>query len=223
MSLSGRHLDLSSTSVFIDFDGTISVRSVSYHLLERLGLGPWRDVDDLYVSGGIGSRSCMSQEWEAVRHVDEATLRSVAREVPLDAGFEPLVTGLQAAGADVTVVSDGFGFYAEEAAEAMDVPVVTNAVDFTRGSISFPNSDPSCPCALCGTCKPAPIRAARDRGRSTVFIGDGVSDRHAALASDIVYAKHRLATWCDAEGIAYIGYVTLDDVREDLLGAPAPG
>jgi 2-hydroxy-3-keto-5-methylthiopentenyl-1-phosphate phosphatase len=217
VSLSGGPIDLSRASVFIDFDGTISVRSVSFHLLERLGAGAWREVDDRYVRGEIGSRPCMTAEWEAVRHVGETVLRDVAREVPLDDGFRRLVTELLDAGAEVTVVSDGFGFYAEEALVPFRVPVVTNRVDFGDSSISFPNADPSCPCAACGTCKPAPIGAARRRGRTTVFVGDGVSDRYAAAAAERVYAKHRLALWCDNEGVPYVPYRSLDEVREHLV------
>ncbi|HYD08715.1 MAG TPA: HAD-IB family phosphatase [Acidimicrobiales bacterium] len=209
--------DPAQTTVFLDFDGTISARSVSVHLLERHGAAGWREVDDRYIAGEIGSREAMAGEWRALADVDEATLRATAREVPLDPGARPLVRALQAVGADIVVLSDGFGFYVHEAVADLAIPVLTNDVTFD-GRMTHPASDPTCPCAACGTCKAAPLRAARAAGRRTVFIGDGVSDRRAAAEADLVYAKARLASWCEAEGVAFVRYEVLDDVRRHLLG-----
>ena len=109
--------DLANASVFLDFDGTITTRDVGVHLLERLGAPEWRVLGDQYERGEIGSRECIASEWALIRG-DETTLRTVASEVPLDPGFEPLVAELRAAGAEVTVVSDGFGFYVARSVRA---------------------------------------------------------------------------------------------------------
>ncbi len=114
-------------------------------------------------------------------------------EVPLDPGLDPLVGGLLATGAEVSVVSDGFGFYAAAACAHLGIPVLTNAVDWDTGRLEFPNEDRCCACSSCGTCKQAPIKDARHRGRATVLVGDGTSDRKAALLADVVFAKDGLA------------------------------
>src|SRR5207244_7793010 len=119
----------------------------------------------------------------------EHTLRAVAREVPLDPGLGPLVDGLRAAGAEVVVVSDGFGFHLAEALAPFGIEVLTNAVDFATGALEFPHLDRCCPCSTCGMCKQAPIRDARRRGRLALFVGDGVIDRKAALIADRLFAK----------------------------------
>src|SRR4029079_1122866 len=103
-------MDLSTTSVFLDFDGTIATADTGVHLLTRLGAEDWRAVDDEYAAGTIGSREALARQW-AMLPPDEGTLRAVAREVPLDPGLGPLVDGLRSAGAEVLVVSDGFGFH----------------------------------------------------------------------------------------------------------------
>jgi 2-hydroxy-3-keto-5-methylthiopentenyl-1-phosphate phosphatase len=117
----------------------------------------------------------------------------VASEVELDPMFGPLVRDLRAGGAEVTVVSDGFGFYVQDACAPFDVPVLTNTVDFATGRLEFPHEDRCCPCTSCGVCKQAPIKDAHHRGRTTVLVGDGVSDRKAALLADVVFAKDALA------------------------------
>jgi 2-hydroxy-3-keto-5-methylthiopentenyl-1-phosphate phosphatase len=209
-------LDLARTSVFVDFDGTISMRDVGMHVLDRLAAPEWWALHDAYDAGEIGSRECISGQWALVEASEEQA-RAVAREVALDTGFEPLVDGLRGAGAEVTVVSDGFGFYVEEVCDALGVRVLTNTVDFATGELLFPHEDRCCPCSTCGVCKQAPIKDARHRGQSTVLIGDGTSDRKAALLADVVFAKDELATWCSANAVRHVRFGCLDDVRRTLL------
>jgi 2-hydroxy-3-keto-5-methylthiopentenyl-1-phosphate phosphatase len=211
-----RGLDLSRTSVFLDFDGTITTADVGVHVLERTAPAEWRAIDEQFRRGVIDSRECILDEWELVQG-DEVTLRAIAAEVTLDPGVGPLVDALRAAGAELTVVSDGFGFYVEDAVRPFGLDVLANTVDFTTRELLFPNEDRCCPCASCGTCKQAPIKDAHHRGQITMLIGDGASDRKAALLADVVFAKDALASWCSAFGVDYIAFETLDDVHRMLF------
>jgi 2-hydroxy-3-keto-5-methylthiopentenyl-1-phosphate phosphatase len=53
-------------------------------------------------------------------------------------------------------------------------------------------------------------------GALAVFVGDGLSDIHAAGAADLVFAKDSLAVYCDAHGIAYTHYDNLAAIAERL-------
>jgi len=209
-------LDLATTSVFIDFDGTISRNDVGVHLLERLGAPGWQAIDAEYDAGEIGSRVCLLDEWDLLPH-DPDLLRTVAAEVPLDPDLDGLVAGLRDAGAEVSIVSDGFGFYATERCAHLGIPVLTNRVDWAEGRMEFPHEDRCCACSSCGTCKQAPIKDARHRGRATVMVGDGTSDRKATLLADMVFAKGALARWCAASGVEFSSFETLAEVRSVLL------
>ena len=211
--------DLSETSVFFDFDGTISTTDIGVHLLERLAGPGWRELDAAYAAGEIGSRECMAQQWACIpASVTESERRAVAREVPLDAAFGPLVSALRAAGAEVAVVSDGYGFYVRELLAHWDVPVFTNDVDFAANTVVFPYRNDDCAsCAACGTCKPAFLDDARARGRATIFIGDGTSDRHAARAADVVFATGALRKWCATQAIAHAEFRSLADVQAAIF------
>jgi 2-hydroxy-3-keto-5-methylthiopentenyl-1-phosphate phosphatase len=215
-------LDLARTSVFLDFDGTISTEDIGLHLLERFARDGWRDLSEQFARGVIGSRECLLDEWDLLAP-DEGRLRAAAQDVALDTGFAPLVEELGTAGAEVTVVSDGFGFYVDDACRraGVDVPVLTNAVDWETGRLEFPHEDRCCPCTSCGVCKQAPIKDAHRRGRVTVLVGDGTSDRKAALVADVVFAKGALARWCAAAGVAHHAFDSLDQVRTALL-SPNP-
>ncbi len=213
-------IDLTSSSVFLDFDGTVSLADTVVHLLDRMVGDSWHEIEDLYDNGEIGSRECLQRQWALLPTDDEDRLRAVADEVALDAHFEILVDALLDEGAEVSIVSDGFGFIALDAGAAAGIPVVTAAVDWSTGSLTFPNEDPSCPCARCGTCKPAALRRAAARGRRTIFIGDGTSDRLVAPEADLLFATDDLARWCDDNRVPYQPFLSLGEVaaRLGLLG-----
>src|SRR2546423_1266299 len=113
-SVAGIEFDLSRTSVFLDFDGTISTVDVGQHLLSGAASPAWWDLHEQYERGEIESRECLFDQWALVEG-DETTLRALAAEVELDPGFGPLVDALRTAGAELTIVSDGFGFYVHDA------------------------------------------------------------------------------------------------------------
>jgi len=211
-------LDLERTAVFLDFDGTITVDDVGIHLLERTApRDAWWALHQQYERGELESRDCLVEQWDLVEG-DEATLRAIAAEVPVDASFESLVHGLRAAGARVAVVSDGFGFYVPAVCAPLDLDVYTNDVDFASRALVFPYEDRCCPCSSCGVCKQAPIKDARYEGFTTVLVGDGLSDRKAAGLADVVFAKGPLARWCRLGGVPAVEFDTLADVHEALLG-----
>ena len=72
-------LDLSSITVFLDFDGTITLHDSCVHLLNRTAGDLWRSVEDQYVSGAIGSRECLRRQWELIPNRDEPELRRIVR------------------------------------------------------------------------------------------------------------------------------------------------
>ncbi len=212
--------DLARTAVFLDFDGTISTADTCVHLLEQLAPPEWKAVEAQYLAGDLGSRDCLLAEW-AMLDGDEATRRAVAAGVSLDAGLEYLVRMLRTRGADVSIVSDGYGFYLDDQVghlRSLGVEIRSSAVDWDTLELKFPNADDGCPCAACGTCKRMPIEAAAGRGRTTVLVGDGASDRRAAAVADIVFAKDGLARWCAESGIEFVSFACLDDVRLALIG-----
>ncbi len=68
-------------------------------------------------------------------------------------------------------------------------------------------------CPVCGDkCK----RRSLPEGRPLVFVGDGWSDRCAALACDRVFARAGLAAYLAAQGFPFEPYETLHDVAAAL-------
>ena len=114
--------------VVIHFDREAALVDEVEFMVERLGAPEWCE---LRVGG---DRHRLVEAWESVA-ADEATVRAVAAEVPVDPAFRERVEALRAAGDEVVVVSDGFGLVVERACAGLDVEVRTNHIDFTTGRL----------------------------------------------------------------------------------------
>jgi 2-hydroxy-3-keto-5-methylthiopentenyl-1-phosphate phosphatase len=49
-----------------------------------------------------------------------------------------------------------------------------------------------------------------------VFVGDGFSDRAAAHAADLLFAKDKLADYCVESNLPFEPFSTFDDIRAYL-------
>jgi 2-hydroxy-3-keto-5-methylthiopentenyl-1-phosphate phosphatase len=67
------------------------------------------------------------------------------------------------------------------------------------------------------------VRAARDRGRIVIYVGDGLSDKCAASEADVVFAKRDLAAYCDENGVPYTKFEHLDEVAESIASMDLAG
>jgi 2-hydroxy-3-keto-5-methylthiopentenyl-1-phosphate phosphatase len=208
-------MDLARAAVFLDFDGTVTLEDTGVYLLEQLAPDEWLQVEDDYVAGRIGSKECIRREW-AMLPPERARVEATVAEVGIDPGFFPLVAYLRDRGAEVCILSDGFGFRAEEVAAEAGVAVITNAIEWMSWTVVFPNEATDCECAECGACKRAPIRKSRALGRTTVLVGDGASDVKGASVADVIFAKDDLAKWCESNGVAFEPFSSLADVQQRL-------
>ena len=182
---------------------------------DGLGRPAWREIDARWVRGEI-TTSRRAHEQFALIDASQAEFEALVARHHIDPVFPPLVDDLRAQGAEVEIVSDGFDFYVSRmlaAAGLTDLPFTANGLNFRNGEIvlDFPHERPDGPTGA--GWKVDHVRRAQACGRRVAYVGDGFSDLQAAPLADLVFAKSHLATYCDAEGIAYHSFSTLDDVR----------
>ncbi len=112
------------------------------------------------------------------------------------------------------VVSSGFHELIEPVLEREDVEVelLANRLDPRPDGWRVRWRDETV-CPVCGEpCKRATVPA----GGEVVYVGDGYSDRCAALAADRIFARDGLAEYLDARGAAYERFGDLADVARAL-------
>ncbi|MFG1419270.1 HAD-IB family phosphatase [Xanthobacter sp. V0B-10] len=184
----------------LDFDGTVCPTDTTDLIIEAFAEGDWRQIEQDWRDGRIGSRECLSRQVAMLR-ADPGALRKVLAGVKLDPDFPAFVTAAWLRGASVSIVSDGFDRIIVPLllAHGIDLPVTSNRLLPTgadRWTAAFSNLGESC---ANGTCKCAAVPG----NRPVVLVGDGRSDFCLARRADFVLAKGELAAFCAREGIPH--------------------
>lgn len=207
-------------SVLVDFDGTACLHDVGVCLLERFGAPGWEALGEAYDRGEIGLRELIAAEMATLHGTRGEMLAFVLDHCPMDPTFAPFVSWLNEKDVPVTIVSDGSAFHIDPMLAVVGIRgirVVTNdhrfGPDGRHLQMRYPHGHPVC--VGCGTCKMQAVLDAREGG-PVAFVGDGASDRFAALYSDVVFAKGALPRYCEDHGVDYLRWDDFHDVRRAL-------
>jgi 2-hydroxy-3-keto-5-methylthiopentenyl-1-phosphate phosphatase len=210
----------SKVAILCDFDGTVTVEEVSTSLLDEFSGHGWRKADADLLSGKISLRETMEREFRLLRASRKEMERFVGR-VRLRNGFSELVAAAREHGYPLLVVSEGLDFYiaAFLKDKGLKVDFRTNHAVFSSDGIvvEHPFSDESCD--RCGTCKKARLLQFKARGFTTVYVGDGISDRCPARFCDVLFARDGLLEYCRKESIRCFPYEDFIDVLGVLEGS----
>lgn len=202
-----------------DFDGTISPRDIGAAFVRAFspdGAAAREELLADWLAGRMGHRE-LTRRQTALVHSSEADALEFSRGFRIDPQFAPFVREALGREDAVMVVSEGFDFYVRDQltrAGLAELPWAANHVEFVDGAlvVEFPFADPACD--SCGNCKAQHVRRYRALGFHTVLVGDGLSDRHGALAADTVFAKGGLAEWCRAQGRDWLPFGDFSAVAE---------
>lgn len=210
--------------IFSDFDGTITQCDVTDTILGELASPMWREVEDEWVRGLIGSRECLQRQM-ALISTSRRQLNALIDSVSLDPAFQNFYAYTRRRGIPFYVVSDGFDYVIRRILKRAGVDgelrngchlfASSLAVNGNRLTASFTHSVEGCEHG-CATCKPTVIRQVVKPGQTVVFIGDGLSDRFAVEVADIVFAKRHLLDYCRHHQIACRPFETFADIQATL-------
>jgi len=182
--------------VVLDWDGTVTETDSLFMVLDEFGDREiFERVEGRLVSGSISFKELMEVEFVTVTAPVADVVAFLVEQVRVRAGFREL-----AQAHEPLVLSSGFEqlILPVLAREGVELDVRANAIDERPEGWSIVWRDAE-PCEVCGDlCK----RRSLPPGPVT-FVGDGYSDRCAALAADRVFARDGLADWLDRKGVAY--------------------
>jgi 2-hydroxy-3-keto-5-methylthiopentenyl-1-phosphate phosphatase len=179
-------------------------------VLERFG--DWEEcqrLGDLLFAGEITLHEEIDRQFATVTAPLEDVVAWVLENVRVRPGLPELVERFRP-----LVVSSGLHELIDPvlAREGVEVELLANrAVPSPDGWRVIWRDDSMCP--VCGqACKRRTLPAERP----IVYVGDGYSDRCAALAADRVFATRGLAKYLDELGVAYEPFEDLHDVTRGL-------
>ena len=201
----------------VDFDGTITEHDLLDEIASRFGdPAVYQEVEEGLDAGTMPLREVITREFAPVRRPLEEVVEWTLEHVRVRRGFGELVELALARGWGFKVVSSGFheliGPVLES--EGVDVDLHANRVDARPDGwrVVWNYGDD---CGSCGeSCKRALAAELAGEGE-LVYVGDGYSDRCAALAARRVFARNGLASYLAGRGVAYEPF---DDLRDVVRG-----
>lgn len=207
--------------VFCDFDGTITAGDTIDILLEELAHPSWKEVEERWEAGEIGSRECMALQVPLIQGGWNAILGVLEKVVRVDPTFGQFAIWCKQNGIPLRVVSDGIDKVIQHILSRekilVDAVWANHLVEAEAGKLvlEFPFAAPVSVCGS-GLCKckilensPRPLK---------VVIGDGRSDFCWSAQADLVFAKSKLRTHCKENGIHHVPFETFADITKCLEG-----
>jgi 2,3-diketo-5-methylthio-1-phosphopentane phosphatase/HAD superfamily hydrolase (TIGR01509 family) len=208
------------TLILCDFDGTISLQDMGYVLLDQFSSGDWREIDQDFCEGKIGSKEAYSKIAKIIKGDKAAILRFIQNHSEIDPHFPSFYRFCREKEIDVKIISDGLDFYIQTVLKTnhlSEIPFYANLTQMKEdGSLdfSFPHANEEC--GLCGTCKKKLVQIHRKEYDSVLFVGNGLSDRCAAKEADFVFAKDFLYSYCIDQDLSCHFFQNFHDILDDL-------
>jgi 2-hydroxy-3-keto-5-methylthiopentenyl-1-phosphate phosphatase len=191
----------------VDWDGTVTVRDSLVQVIHEFGDPALLAELEPRVGVDLTLHEEIALEFGAITAPLDEVAGWVAEHVEVRPGLREL------AALDATVISAGFHELIEPvlAREGVELDVLANRLDARPGGWVVRFRDETA-CAVCGE----PCKRGSLAGGPYVYVGDGYSDRCAALAADRVFARDGLATHLDELGVPYEPFGDLRDVAVAL-------
>ncbi|MBO0763584.1 MAG: MtnX-like HAD-IB family phosphatase [Hyphomicrobiaceae bacterium] len=198
--------------VLLDFDGTISKVDTTDVLLERFAAAAWRDIEEDWKAGRIGSRECMVRQIDLVR-ATPAEMDAFIATVEIDPGVGAFVDRFRSQGHAVMVLSDGLDRTIRTVLDRADINVAyfANHLQWLGGDrwrLAFPHAKGTC-ASLAGNCK-CSFTEGQPR-LLNVLVGDGRSDFCLAERADLVLAKGSLLRHCRDSDLPHYAFETFEE------------
>jgi 2-hydroxy-3-keto-5-methylthiopentenyl-1-phosphate phosphatase len=202
------------TTIFVDFDGTITEHDLLDTIAQTFGdPDVYAEVDRGLDERRLTLHEVLRREFEPVRAPLADVVDWVLEHAVIRAGFHDLVVLAREHGWRLIVLSSGFRELIQPVLEREglgDVELLANSIDPDPEGwrASFRDEDP---CPVCGEpCKRASVVAESDGGEK-IYVGDGISDRCGAEASDLVFARRGLAAYLRERDVPFTEF---DDFHE---------
>jgi 2-hydroxy-3-keto-5-methylthiopentenyl-1-phosphate phosphatase len=209
-----------SIVVFCDFDGTVTTIDTAEFILARFAPEKWKAFERQFEQGQLTLEQCMKKQFSLVKASERQILDSLERIVTFRAGFEEMARYCRRYSIPFIIVSAGLDFvikhfleeagwnslvtvYAAKSKIASDGVELEFPKPFGLGSVNF---------------KQDLVKQYQNRGKWTVFIGDGSGDYEAAKDADFRFAVRdsKLAKLCAKNKIDCIHFSDFHEVVKSI-------
>ncbi len=193
--------------LFVDWDGTVTVQDSLVQVIHEFGDPAILAELEPRVGVDLTLHEEIAHEFKAITAPLDEVIAWVLENVQVRPGLAEL------AELRPTIVSAGFHQLIEPVLEreGIELPVLANEVEARPGGWVVRFRDETV-CATCGE----PCKRGGLAGEPYVYVGDGYSDRCAALAAERVFARDSLAAYLGDRGFPYEPFRDFTDLRRRL-------
>lgn len=200
--------------VFCDFDGTIARKDVGDAVFRHFEV--FEPYNTELLTGKINVKEYYLRAIAAAHNFTPSSVAELSKSFEVDAYFPQFYTFCKKQNIPLTILSDGFREYIYPMLHAvgiLDANVFSNYLLVQNSEVQpiFPGASENCGC-FCASCKRNTMLSSSPGDSIFVYIGDGLSDTCAALHADIVFAKHKLAAFCNEQRIPHYPFHTFFDI-----------
>ena len=208
-----------SISIFCDFDATISVADVGNVLFQNFGdyYTYWNE----YSEGKCNIRELNKKLCRSLRkNLTFAEIADFAKGMAIDSYFIKFLEYCNKNQFSFTVVSDGYDAYIKPIFEFNQIkgyPIYCNTLTKNEDGFEadFYGAVEACTCTT-ASCKRNVVLNNSTENDIIVYIGDGHTDFCGAEHSDIIFAKSKLATYCNENKIPHHPFKSFLDIKRIL-------
>ena len=195
----------------VDWDGTVTVQDSLVQVIHEFGDPAILAELEPRVGVDLTLHEEIAAEFAAITAPLPEVVDWVLENVQVRPGLPEL------AALEPVVISAGFHELIEPVLEreGVELEVLANRVDATPDGWVVRFRDEAA-CATCGE----PCKRGALAGEPYVYVGDGYSDRCAALAAERVFARDSLAAYLEGQRLAYEPF---EDLRDVVASDPFSG
>lgn len=201
-----------------DFDGTIIRNNLSVLIREHFAPDVWRAIETDYLEGRITVEESNRRQFALIKEPKERLQEFVRCHIDVRQGFPEFTTGCVAKRNHLVIVSSGLDFYIEVVLSELgmsDTELYCGKTEFNENGIMVSYTDQNGNTIEHGF-KINYLNWLKQRGKTIIYIGDGLSDLEALRDADYVFATGHLATLLKEEHISWSYFDNFIDIRNKL-------
>ncbi len=211
-------------AIFADYDGTITIEDTVDLVLDTYGAADWRETSHRLDAEDVGDIERMSAEFAGLNVSRKAVVDLIREKVHIDKTFKKFLDYADSRGWEVVILSQGL----RESIETVFEKYGINGVEWHANALGGPDGRLEIEFPERGSVvdefyrdregvyKPGYVRRASRQGFTTVYIGDGITDRDPSEVADIVFAKRYLKKYMWEKGLEFIPFETFEEIRREL-------
>lgn len=203
------------TTIYCDFDGTISKDDSVNTFLALFADKKWLEAESLWQEQKISSKECLAKQVALLPKMGQKTFDDYVNSIEIDEYFIEFYEYLRTKNIDLVILSDGFDLFIKKTLDRYglsDIKYYANSLIYKNNKfdIEFENYNTAC-IIQSGSCKCSKVKE-----KHFYYIGDGLSDSCIAKKAQQLFAKSNLKKYCERNNIKHISFDTFEDILDEL-------